>query len=85
MGQVGPTPLATVLSYPYQISSSTDFQLTLHTYIFDLNTFTSTSPQLNITFNRITTILLNKFAVYVCLHAGENDLKHSSFNKNNTG
>ena len=51
MGHVGPIPLATILSDRYHISTSTEFQLTLETFSFDLSTFPSTSTQPNITYN----------------------------------
>ena len=46
MGQVGTTALATMLIHLCQISTSSEFQLTLETYSFDLSTFpiTLTKP-----------------------------------------
>ena len=51
MGHVGPIPLATILSDQYHKSNSTEFQLTLETFSFDLSTFRSTSTLPNRTYN----------------------------------
>ena len=51
MRQVGPIPLATILSNLFQISTCTEFQLILETFSFDLSTFRSTSAQQNRSYN----------------------------------
>ena len=52
LGQVCPTPLSTILGNLFQISTCTQFQLTLETYSFDLSTLPSTLTQLINTYNK---------------------------------
>ena len=79
LGQVVPTPLATILSNLSQISTYTEFKLTLETFSYDLSTFPSTSTQPNSTYNNsksrnwdksvlppLETILSDLFQISTC-------------------
>ena len=52
VGKVGTTASATKLIHLHQISTSTEFQVTLKTYSFDLSTLPSTLTQPIRTYNR---------------------------------